>query len=235
MSMAAHAASTRSYIASFAPRVAVRCHWFIQIHESGPQPPTPLSAAQFIPLQRFKAPVDGPRLACQAMADWAGEHVGLSFIPPGQPWRSGYVESFNSRIRDERLDINIFWSLAYAPCRDQRLEGGLRPPPRTQLARLPGPSGPWPHRTTCSAAADYSAQAESIAKVIRSAEDANVTRIRVPVKADRLSRKEAIHLCARSANRDQRLGIAPPASADDAWTTGRSRHRRDAWVVSHAV
>jgi putative transposase len=57
---------------------------------------------------------NGPELACQAMADWAGGRVGLSFIPPGEPWRNGYVESFNSRIRDECLNINIFWSLAQA-------------------------------------------------------------------------------------------------------------------------
>ena len=25
------------------------------------------------------------------MADWAGERVGLSFIPPGEPWGNGYV------------------------------------------------------------------------------------------------------------------------------------------------
>lgn len=36
---------------------------------------------------------NGPELACDAMAEWAGERVGLSFIPPGQPWRNGYVES----------------------------------------------------------------------------------------------------------------------------------------------
>jgi hypothetical protein len=53
-------------------------------------------------------------LACAAMADWAGEPVGLHFIPPGEPWRNGYVESFNARVRDECLDINIFWSLAHA-------------------------------------------------------------------------------------------------------------------------
>ena len=29
-------------------------------------------------------------LACAAMADWAGERVGLAFIPPGEPWRNGY-------------------------------------------------------------------------------------------------------------------------------------------------
>jgi transposase InsO family protein len=56
---------------------------------------------------------NGPELACAAMADWAGERVGLHFIPPGQPWRNGDVESFNSRVRDECLDINI-WSLAQA-------------------------------------------------------------------------------------------------------------------------
>ncbi len=49
-----------------------------------------------------------------AMADWAHERVGLAFIPPGEPWRNGYVESFNSRVRDECLNINIFWSLAQA-------------------------------------------------------------------------------------------------------------------------
>lgn len=57
---------------------------------------------------------NGPELACAAMADWARERVGLHFIPPGQPWKNGYVESFNSRIRDECLSINIVWSLAQA-------------------------------------------------------------------------------------------------------------------------
>ena len=57
---------------------------------------------------------NGPELACAAMADWAGARVGLCFIPPGEPWRNGYVESFNSRVRDECLNINVFWSLAQA-------------------------------------------------------------------------------------------------------------------------
>ena len=48
------------------------------------------------------------------MADWSAGQVGLHFIPPGEPWRNGYVESFNSRIRDECLNINSFWSLAHA-------------------------------------------------------------------------------------------------------------------------
>jgi putative transposase len=57
---------------------------------------------------------NGPELACAAMADWASGQVGLDFIPPGEPWRNGYVESCNSRIRDECLNINSFWSLAQA-------------------------------------------------------------------------------------------------------------------------
>ena len=57
---------------------------------------------------------NGPELACGAMADWASGQVGLHFIPPGEPWRNGYVESFNSRLRDECLNINSFWSLAQA-------------------------------------------------------------------------------------------------------------------------
>lgn len=57
---------------------------------------------------------NGPELACTAMADWAGQRVGLSFIPPGEPWRNGYIESFNSRVRDECLNINTFWSLTQA-------------------------------------------------------------------------------------------------------------------------
>jgi putative transposase len=57
---------------------------------------------------------NGPELACAAVTDWAGQRVGLSFIPSGEPWRNGYIDSFNSRIRDECLYINIFWSLAQA-------------------------------------------------------------------------------------------------------------------------
>jgi putative transposase len=38
----------------------------------------------------------------------------ITVILPGQPWRNGYIESFNSRVRDECLNINIFWSLAHA-------------------------------------------------------------------------------------------------------------------------
>ncbi|MCV7450508.1 IS3 family transposase, partial [Micrococcus luteus] len=57
---------------------------------------------------------NGPEFISEAMADWAGTRTGLSYIPPGSPWRNGYVESFNSRIRDECLNINSFYSLLHA-------------------------------------------------------------------------------------------------------------------------
>ena len=57
---------------------------------------------------------NGSEFTSEVLEQWAGEHTGLAYIPPGQPWRNGYVESFNSRIRDECLNINSFYSLAQA-------------------------------------------------------------------------------------------------------------------------
>ena len=57
---------------------------------------------------------NGPEFIAQAIADWAGERTGLSYIPPGSPWCNGYVESFNARLRDECLNINSCYSLMHA-------------------------------------------------------------------------------------------------------------------------
>ena len=40
---------------------------------------------------------NGPELVCAAMTQWAAGRVGLHFIPPGQPWRNGHVESFKAQ------------------------------------------------------------------------------------------------------------------------------------------
>ncbi len=48
------------------------------------------------------------------MADWAGERVGLQFIHTASPGATGCIESFSSRVRDECLNINMFWSPAQA-------------------------------------------------------------------------------------------------------------------------
>jgi putative transposase len=49
-----------------------------------------------------------------ALAEWAGTCTGMLFIPPGEPWGNPFIESFNGRLRDECLNINVFWSLAHA-------------------------------------------------------------------------------------------------------------------------
>ena len=34
--------------------------------------------------------------------------VSTAFIEPGSPWENGYCESFNSKMRDEFLNLDIF-------------------------------------------------------------------------------------------------------------------------------
>lgn|GEM_PF-166708 len=57
---------------------------------------------------------NGPEMVSQTLADWAEGRTGLCYIPPGEPWKNGYIESFNGRMRDECLNINAFWSLTQA-------------------------------------------------------------------------------------------------------------------------
>ncbi|WP_155467605.1 IS3 family transposase [Trueperella pyogenes] len=45
---------------------------------------------------------NGPEFIACALKEWAGEDETIqAFIPPGQPWHNGYVESFHNRMRDE--------------------------------------------------------------------------------------------------------------------------------------
>jgi transposase InsO family protein len=37
-----------------------------------------------------------------------------AYIAPGSPWENGYIESFNSKLRDERLNGEIFYTLKEA-------------------------------------------------------------------------------------------------------------------------
>ena len=36
------------------------------------------------------------------------------FIEPGSPWKNGYIESFNGKLRDELLDREVFTMLLEA-------------------------------------------------------------------------------------------------------------------------
>ncbi len=57
---------------------------------------------------------NGPEFISDAVLTWAADRTALSYIPPGQPWHNGYVESFNARLRDECLNINSCYSLLHA-------------------------------------------------------------------------------------------------------------------------
>lgn len=54
----------------------------------------------------------GPEFISRALASWASK-TELVFLPPGQPWRNGFVESFNGKLRDECVDVYQFHSLDY--------------------------------------------------------------------------------------------------------------------------
>lgn len=52
---------------------------------------------------------NGPEFIASALEVWAHEHtVELLFIQPGKPTQNAFIESFNSRVRDELLNANRF-------------------------------------------------------------------------------------------------------------------------------
>jgi putative transposase len=56
---------------------------------------------------------NGPEMTSAAMRDWCRfSRTGAAFIEPGSPWENAYVESFNSRVRDELLAVEVFSCLA---------------------------------------------------------------------------------------------------------------------------
>ena len=52
---------------------------------------------------------NGSEFASNDLAEWL-QRVGVTplYIEPGSPWENGYCESFNSKIRDEFLNITLF-------------------------------------------------------------------------------------------------------------------------------
>ena len=58
---------------------------------------------------------NSPEFTAKAVRKWLNR-VGVKtlFIEPGSPWENGYVESFNSKLRDECLNTNWFMNLKHA-------------------------------------------------------------------------------------------------------------------------
>jgi len=71
-------------------------------------------------LRRYPAPThlrmdNGPEFIAHALQEWCtGSGSGTAYIGPRSPWENPFVESFNSRFRDEFLNIELFASVPEA-------------------------------------------------------------------------------------------------------------------------
>jgi len=58
---------------------------------------------------------NGSEFTAKALREWIGSlGVKTAYIEPGSPWENGYNESFNGKLRDELLNVEIFYSLKEA-------------------------------------------------------------------------------------------------------------------------
>ena len=58
---------------------------------------------------------NGPEFIAYAIQDWLEKaEIKAIYIKPGSPWENGHIESFHDKLRDERLNREIFGTLAEA-------------------------------------------------------------------------------------------------------------------------
>ena len=66
----------------------------------------------------------GPEFTSGVLDRWAFDnHVQLQFIEPGKPIQNAFIESFNSRFREECLNEHVFVSLDDARCKIEQWRG----------------------------------------------------------------------------------------------------------------
>ena len=95
---------------------------------------------------------NGPEFIAEAVKGWLARRGSRTlYIEPGSPWENAYSETFNSRLRDELLDREVFETLTEAKVllEDHRLDYnhrrphsslGYRPPAEFAAScRGPGP------------------------------------------------------------------------------------------------
>jgi len=55
---------------------------------------------------------NGPELTATVLREWCRHgSTETAYIEPGSPWQNAYVESFNARLRDELLNVEVFTCL----------------------------------------------------------------------------------------------------------------------------
>ena len=90
---------------------------------------------------------NGSEFTAQAVRDWL-KAVGVRtlYIEPGSPWENGYVESFNGKLRDELLNVEVFDTLWEAKVLVERWrrEYNQRRPHSALAYRPPAPEAKLP-------------------------------------------------------------------------------------------
>lgn len=87
---------------------------------------------------------NGSEFTATKLREWlARVNVGTAYIEPGSPWENGYCESFNSKMRDEFLNGELFdtmfevevltrrWVFEYNTARPHSSLGYLPPAPQS--------------------------------------------------------------------------------------------------------
>ena len=69
---------------------------------------------------------NGAEFIATAVQDWiAAVGAKTAYIEPGSPWENGYCESFNSKLRDELLNGEIFYTFGGSEDHHRKLETAL--------------------------------------------------------------------------------------------------------------
>lgn len=64
---------------------------------------------------------NGPEMSSREFMDWAYQrNIAIEYIQPGKPVQNAFIESFNSRFRDECLNEELFHDLADAKKKIER-------------------------------------------------------------------------------------------------------------------
>ncbi len=74
---------------------------------------------------------NGPEFIEKSLKKWLAQNgTDTIHIEPGKPWQNGFIESFNSKVRDEFLNMEVFYTLAEARVKAEiwrREYNGIRP------------------------------------------------------------------------------------------------------------
>lgn len=92
---------------------------------------------------------NGSEFTAKSVREWlAKAQVKTLYIEPGSPWENGYIESFNGKLRDEFLNMEIFdtlfeaqvlterWRIEYNTIRPHSSLGYKPPAPEAREVKL---------------------------------------------------------------------------------------------------